>query len=345
VSAPLGPDNINVAWPFMKSAHAHGNSSIADLATQDQDAVVAAFKAKMLAPGGSVFTSDTGPLADVWAGLRRVPGVSIALSIIEAIVQQAFAIGDEFNSVGAALEAAATQFGNKWTGIIDAKNAADYALAQLSVSNRPIYDLFDRPIAAPGANWDVFNNLGPGGGYPETDGNGNLSWHSVAGFTGKSAMRWNPARTTGDNQVISTVMPNRVQDTFAGQASFTTLCGRVNDSGTMDTYVGGQASAGGANIHCLVAGTRTDFGANPVSVADSDTWDFYVGYTGVDDDHFVLVRNGIPVVDVDATDGTTTAQKGTGYQSVGLVLEAGDRSFLSTQTLPGTFAVFSADDN
>lgn len=284
-----------------------------------------------------------GAKTGVWDGLN--PALPLPLAIIQALLEAAFVgITAPFTSVAEALTEAATNFGDKWTGIIDAKNAASYALAQLAVSNRPIVDLFDRPVGAPGSNWDVFNNLGPGGGYPELDGNGNLGWHAAGpSFTGKTAMRWNVMTTSTDNQVISTVTPNRVQDTFLGQASYATLCGRVNDTGPVDTYVGGEYSATGAKVCCLVAGTRTDFGTNPVSVADNDTWDFYVG--DADPHHFVLVRNGIPVVDVDSTDGTTTAQSGPGYQSVGLVLEAGDRSLLTTQTLPGTLAVFSADDN
>lgn len=89
MSAPLGPDNINIgAWPFMNSAHGHGDSSIADLLGHDQDTVIERFKEKFVgAPGSgvSVFTSNTGPLAEVFKGLPNIPGGSLPLRILAGI--------------------------------------------------------------------------------------------------------------------------------------------------------------------------------------------------------------------------------------------------------------------
>jgi hypothetical protein len=348
VSAPLGPDNINVAWPFMKSAHANGNSSLADLSTQDQDTVVAAFKQKMLAPGSSVFTAPTGPLADVWAGLRRTPGVSIALSIIEAIVQQAFAIGDEFNNIGEALEAAATQFGEKWFGITSAQGSADYANAQLAVKNRPIVALFDEQAAFLGPPmWfpQDLNYASGDRGQPKTDGGGNCVFAAIGGARGDVFERYLPAQTATDRQVITAVMPSQVWESLFGGDSHMMLCGKVNDTGPLSDAVLGRIGYSGVGLSCLVGGVTTIFGTNPISTANGDTWDFYVGDAVTnDDDHYVIIRNGVPVLDMDASDGTGIITKGPGFRSVGFIMDAADRGFGSAQTPPGSLAVFSADD-
>ncbi len=89
MSAPLGPENINSgAWPFMASAHGHGDTSIANLAGQDQDTVIERFKEQFIGQPGSgvsVFTSTTGPLAEVFGGLPNIAGASLPLRIISAI--------------------------------------------------------------------------------------------------------------------------------------------------------------------------------------------------------------------------------------------------------------------
>lgn len=104
MSAPLGPDNINTTgWPFLNSAHGHGDSSIADASVRDQDAVVARFKEKFVgAPGSgiSVFTGGSGPLSQVFSGVSGgLPGT------LSALVNKLFGTSTSFPRIGDALAA------------------------------------------------------------------------------------------------------------------------------------------------------------------------------------------------------------------------------------------------
>ena len=89
MTSPLGIDGINVgSWPFMRSAHGHGDTSIADLRNLDQDTVIDAFKEKFIGQPGSgvsVFTSNTGTLAQVFAGLPDIPGAPLLVRVVAAI--------------------------------------------------------------------------------------------------------------------------------------------------------------------------------------------------------------------------------------------------------------------
>ncbi|OCB43958.1 hypothetical protein A5721_22985 [Mycobacterium vulneris] len=92
MSAPLGPENINLGgWPFLNSAHDHGDTSIAQAPGLDLDTVKNAFAEKFVGAQGSgvsVFTRSTGPLAQVWSSLRRQPGVTMGHAIIEVVANR-----------------------------------------------------------------------------------------------------------------------------------------------------------------------------------------------------------------------------------------------------------------
>ena len=89
MTTPLGPDNINLTgWPFLISADSNGDTSIADLEGHDQDTVVERFKQKFIGESGSgtsVFTSDSGPLAQLFGGLPNITGGSLPLRIIAGL--------------------------------------------------------------------------------------------------------------------------------------------------------------------------------------------------------------------------------------------------------------------
>ncbi|WP_458317100.1 DUF7257 domain-containing protein [Mycolicibacterium brisbanense] len=89
MTVPNGPAGINAAgWPAIISAAGHSATSAADLKGLDQDTVVELFKEKFVGTKGSgvsVFTSDTGPLAEVFKGLPNIPGGSLPLRILAGI--------------------------------------------------------------------------------------------------------------------------------------------------------------------------------------------------------------------------------------------------------------------
>lgn len=310
------------------------------LPDRTQDAIVAALKANQADPAQSAWPTVSAAL---YSGLRT--GIPLPLAIIEALLQQVFDdVTAPFASIGDALGAALTEFGQKWLGLQSAQDTANYAAAQLAVKNRLIVDLFDGaagPLGTP--NWAIAS-LG-GSGYPEVDGVGNVGWHISGGATGKVGAVWAPAMTTTDYQVISAVMPQQVQDDLFGNSSYLHYLGRVKNTGTLNTWIDGRAGFDGAAIGCMVSGTPTIFGSNPVTTGGGDTWDFYIGDpTTSDPNTHVLIRNGVPVITVGPADGTTAASTGSGFRRVGFIMEAGDRGFGVTQTLPGSMAVFSADD-
>lgn len=306
-----------------------------DLPGRTQDVIVAALKARQVDPTKSAWP---GVAAALYGGLRT--GIPLPLAILEAALQHAMNdITLTFDHIGDALAAFLGQFGIKWTGIDDAQSSADYANAQLAVKGRLIVDLFDGAAGSPSANWDVFHT-GGGGGF-RVDGKGNLVYARSGGVAASERLRWNVANTTTDYQVISTVMPTRVQSSSLGADSFSYLCGRVNT--TFDTFVFGREEAGGASVGCFNSGTATIFVTNPVTVGAGDSWDLYVGDVGGTDPYrFVLVRNGVPVVDY--TDSGMVSQIGSGYRSVGMRVFVADRNGGTSQTSPGSYAMFSADD-
>lgn len=89
MTVPNGPAGINAAgWPAIISAAGHSATSAADLKGLDQDTVVELFKEKFVGTKGSgvsVFTSNTGPLAEVFKGLPNIPGGSLPLRIVAGI--------------------------------------------------------------------------------------------------------------------------------------------------------------------------------------------------------------------------------------------------------------------
>ncbi|AQT81957.1 hypothetical protein B1R94_25920 [Mycolicibacterium litorale] len=280
-----------------------------------------------------------GNAADqLWEGLRR--GISLPLAIIEQLFQNAaHDVTQFFENTEDALTATRDFFTGKWTAVDSAAAAAAYANAQRAAAGRAIVDLFDRPAGPPGANWDV-HHFG-GGGSARVDGSGHLAWSPFGGLYSLDWMRWLPADTITDYQVISTVMSLRPADPFLGAEAFSYLLGRVNPA--IDTFVAGQIRCAGAGVVGYVSGTPTVLASNPVTVGNGDSWDFYVGDAITSDPYkFVLVRNGVPVVT--ANDTSMVTQYGPGYRSVGLGMQAADRTIFTGQTSPGAMVVFSADD-
>ncbi len=331
---PNGVSEIRDGVTYGLTGDPDAGPTPANLPARTQDAITAALKSSHFG-GGSAWPAVGEQL---YAGLRR--GIPLPLAIMEAILQQAFNdTVTTFDHIGDALAAFLAQFGIKWKNTDDAQDAASYALAQLAASTRPIVDLFDSPTSGlPSANWDVFHS--GGGGHLYQNGKGRLDYAYAFGIAADERLLWNAADTASDLQVISTVMPRPVDSAFLGSNSSAALCGRVNSA--FNTFVYGGIDSGGARIGCRVSGTTTPFASNPVTVGAGDAWDFYVGDTTPDLYHFTLIRNGVIVVDY--TDSAMVSQAGPGYRSVGLEVVVADRNFFTAQTSPGTFAVFSADD-
>jgi hypothetical protein len=232
--------------------------------------------------------------------------------------------------------------GNIFTGIFNAQSAADYANAQLAVSNRPIVELFDGSGALDSGIWTV-TYFGSGGGSISQDGSGNLVWVPFGGITRGVDCRYDAVFTSTNNQIVSTLTPTAVESPSIGaDRSWQRIYGRVNESGGANQYgVFGQWTDVDASIGCIVSGTETVFDTQPYTPGSGDTWDLLVG--DADPYHFLLKRNGQTVVN--HTDSSHVSTLGAGYKATGLSILASARTPFLLQTLPGTLAVFSADDH
>lgn len=280
-----------------------------------------------------------GVLGGLFDGLEQ--GKSFVAALISALITDAFeGITDPLGTVAEALESWGSNINGKWRDIINAKDAADYANAQLAVSTRPIVDLFDGASGALSGDWTV-DYLEPlAGGQVRQDGNGNC-WWSGFGFAPRTAQcLFDTLVTTTDIQVVTVVMPLAVQDPpLLGQRSHLRLIARL-DAG-FDNYVYAEITNDTVELGCVVGGSETVWATSSTATQDGDVWDFLVG-TSANNYYFRLKRNGIVVLDYDDTG--TVSQMGASYRSVGFEMHAASRGVLG-QTSPGMMAVFSADDN
>lgn len=280
-----------------------------------------------------------GVLGGLFEGLEQ--GKPFVAALIQAIIQEAFDDFTEvFDNVGDALTAVASRFNGKWRDILAAKDAADYANAQLAVSTRPIVDLFDGASGALSGDWDIDYVQPLAGGQIRQDGKGNCWWNAF-GFAARTGRaRFNAVDTATDIQIITVVMPLAVQDpALLGQKSHLRILARVD--ATVDNYVYAEITNDSVELGCVVSGSETMFATTSTATQNGDVWDFLVG-TSTDDYYFRLRRNGIVIIDYDDTG--TVSQKGAGFRSVGFEMHAASRGIVG-QTSPGTLAVFSADDN
>jgi hypothetical protein len=278
-----------------------------------------------------------GVLGGLFAGLAE--GKPFIAALIEALLIEAFPEYEEtVEDVEEAFIAFASNFNGKWRDILAAKKSADYANAQLAVSNRPIRDLFDEAAGDLSADWDIdyFDAVGGlAGGEVQEDGEGNAWWDGfgIAARTGRCV--FNAATTTTDDQIATVVMPLRVQPPalFTGQ-SYLRILLRVNAAGTNYTYA--EITDNSVALGCRVGGTVTEFAEVGTATQDGDVWDFFV-----DGSVLTIERNGIVVLSHDDSGGV--AEMDSDHRYVGFEMFANSRGLLG-QTSPGTMAVFSADD-
>jgi hypothetical protein len=281
---------------------------------------------------------ENGILGGLFAGLAE--GKPFIAALIEAILIEVF---PEYEQVVEDVEQAfadlASLFNGRWRDVVNAKNAADYANAQLAVSNRPIRDLFDGDEGNLSSTlWDIDYSDSVGGlagGEVQQDGEGNAWWDGfgISGRVGRC--RYKDLATVTDDQIVTIVMPLKVQPPalLTGQ-SYTRILLRVN--ATNDDYVYAEITDDDVKIGYMVGGTADEWASTSVTTQDSDVWDFFCQGT-----LFAVKRNGLVVLEYD--DVATEAEMDLDHRFTGFEMFAESRGLLG-QTSPGTIAVFSADD-
>jgi hypothetical protein len=278
-----------------------------------------------------------GVLGGLFQGLAQ--GKPFVTALIEAVIHEVFEdVSDFFEDVGDAFLSLGSNFNGKWRDILNAKNAADFANAQLAVINRPIRELFDGAAGNLPSRWtvtyfDFFAGLG--GGLVQQDGKGNAWWNAF-GIVGRGARcRYNAVALTSDDQAITIVMPLAVQAPILGTLpSHTRVLLRMNSAG--NSYLYAQVGYNEVEIGCVNSGSETVFASTGTATQNSDVWDFTAIGTLL-----TLARNGIDILTYDDTGAVS--QVGSSYRYVGFEFFAEGRSIFG-QTSPGTIAVLSADD-
>lgn len=234
-------------------------------------------------------------------------------------------------------------FSGKWRDIFNAKNAADYANAQLAVSTRPIKDLFDAASGNLSSDWDIdyYDSVfGLAGGLVQEDGEGSAWWDGFGIIDKGVVCRFNALDTTTDLQIVTIVMPLCVQDPpLLGSKSHMRMYARMNS--TADDYLYAEITNDSVALGYAISGSETEFANTSTATADGDVWDFVVG-TLSNNYYFRVKRNGVVVLDYDDT--TPVSEMDGSHRSVGFGMYSASRGLLG-QTSPGTIAVFSADDN
>jgi len=280
-----------------------------------------------------------GVLDGLFQGLQQ--GKPFVVALIEAVIHQVFEdIEDFFDDVGAVFGQLGSSFSGKWRDIIAAKDAADYANAQLAVSTRPIKDLFDGAAGdLSGDLWDIsyYDGVsGLAGGEIQQDGNGNAWWDGFGIAARGGRCRYKAAATATDDQIATVVMPLRVQEpALFGEDSFLRILLRVNAS--KSDFVYARITNDNAELGYYSGGTKHVWGDAGTATQDGDVWDFdVVGSL------FRLKRNSIPVIVYDDTGASSAVDAD--HRFVGFEMYAASRG-LGGQTSPGVLAVFSADDN
>ena len=274
-----------------------------------------------------------GILGGLFEGLES--GKPFIAALIQAIIHKSFEdVSDVFGNVDDAFDGMLSNFSGKWRDILSAQNSADYANAQLSVMNRLISELFDGAAGGLSGAWSI-SYSGSGGGQIQQDGRGNAWWDGFGGLDRTGKAIWIAGDTATDVQLVSTVMPLRVQSPSLGGDSYLRLLGRSDGS----DYVYAEIGADYAQIGYRLSGTEYPLSTVSTATANGDSWDFYVGSTS-DDYALTLKRNGVSVVN---TSGPL-ANKGSGYRSVGFIMHADSRNLFLSQTSPGKMAMFSAAD-
>jgi len=278
-------------------------------------------------------------LGGLFAGLAD--GKPFIAALIEAILREAFPEYDEVvEDVEAAFADLASKFNGRWRDLVNAKAAADYANAQLAVSNRPIKDLFDANTAGDLSStlWDIdyYDNVaGLAGGEVQQDGAGNAWWDGFGISAKTGRCRYKDLTTATDDQIATIVMPLSVQPpAFLTGQSYMRILLRVNADN--DDYVYAQITDDSASLGYMVGGVEDEWASTSVVTKDGDVWDFYC-----EGSVFTLERDGVAVVVHDDTTGESEVDSDHRY--VGFEMFAASRGLLG-QTSPGTIAVFSADD-
>lgn len=102
MTLPNGAAGVNAtAFPFILSANGNSATSVANLVGLDQPTVIAAYKAKYITGGNSVFSNPAGPLGQLFGGF----GAGGLPQVFASLVQNFLGVNGPFTTIQQALNA------------------------------------------------------------------------------------------------------------------------------------------------------------------------------------------------------------------------------------------------
>ncbi|MCP3811498.1 hypothetical protein NLX62_04035 [Mycobacteriaceae bacterium Msp059] len=188
------------------------------------------------------------------------------------------------------------------------------------------------------SGWTVTSS-GGGAGSMGLDGKGNLVWKASGAGNRTQIGRYDGGALTVDNGRLEWILSSSPQSYLFDDA-FTYINFRVKDS---SNYVRIRSGFDEIRLQAVVAGVVTNIGlawsGNP-RAGDQFALDFGEA-AGANKRHFVLARNGTPIIDV--TDSAAVSQVGPEFRKIGGGMETGNR-LVFFQNIPAGLGVLTASE-
>ncbi|WP_396903026.1 hypothetical protein [Mycolicibacterium sp.] len=188
------------------------------------------------------------------------------------------------------------------------------------------------------SGWTVTSS-GGGAGSMGLDGKGNLVWKASGAGNRTQIGRYDGGALSVDNGRLEWILSSSPQSYLFDDA-FTYVTFRVKDS---SNYVRVRSGFDEIRLQAVVAGAVTNIGlawsGNP-RAGDQFALDFGEA-AGTNKRHFVLARNGTPIIDV--TDTAAVSQVGPDFRKIGAGMETGNR-LVFFQNIPAGLGVLTASE-
>lgn len=188
------------------------------------------------------------------------------------------------------------------------------------------------------SGWTVVSS-GGGAGAMGPDGKGNLVWHPSGVGNRTQLGRYDLGSLTVDNGHMEWILSSSPQSYIFDDA-WTYVLFRMQDTANCTRI---RSGFGEIRIQAVVAGAVTNIGlpwsGNP-KAGDQFALDFGEA-AGANKRHFVLSRNGAPILDV--TDSGNVSQVGAAFHKIGAGMETGNR-LVFFQNIPAGLGVLTASE-
>lgn len=206
-----------------------------------------------------------------------------------------------------------------------------------SAANSIVLD-FAGAAATSLSGWTVTSS-GGGAGSMGPDGKGNLVWHPSGAGNRTQQGRYDGGALTVDNGRLEWILSTSPQSYIFDDA-YTYVLFRVKD---LSNCMRIRSGFNEIRLQAVVAGAVTNIGlawSGYPKAGDQFALDFGEA-AGTNKRHFVLTRNGTPIIDV--TDTAAVSQLGPDFHKIGAGMETGNR-LVFFQNIPAGLGVLTASE-